>query len=122
MTNPGISILFVSPRWEQASLFFQDRLLPAVQRSPLVRRVLFGKSAGRTRINYTHFANGSSLKVGAAYRSADALRGVSADLLLVDEVQDLAPRDLPILTETLSHSAHGRTILTGTPKVDNQSI
>ena len=63
------------------------------------------------------FANGSQLYVRAAYLSADAVRGISADLLLVDEVQDIAAGDLPVLQETLSHSAHRRTILTGTPKL-----
>ena len=52
--------------------------------------------------------------------SADAARGISADLLLVDEFQDIAAGDLPVLQETLSHSTDGRTILTGTPKsIDN---
>jgi len=42
--------------------------------------------------------------VRAAYHSADAARGISADLLLVDEFQDIAAGDLPVLQETLSHS------------------
>jgi hypothetical protein len=66
------------------------------------------------------FTNGSALFVRAAYHSGDACRGVSADLLLVDEFQDIAEGDLPVLQETLSHAQNGRTILTGTPKsVDN---
>lgn len=44
----------------------------------------------------------------------------SAQLLLVDEFQDVAEGDLPVMQETLSHARNGRTILTGTPKsVDN---
>ena len=35
---------------------------------------------------------------------------------MVDEFQDLAAGDLPVLTEMLSHAADGRTILAGTPK------
>ena len=66
------------------------------------------------------FANDSHVFVRAAYHSADAARGISADLLLVDEFQDVAAGDLPVLQETLSHSSDGRTILTGTPKsIDN---
>jgi hypothetical protein len=63
------------------------------------------------------FANDSQLYVRAAYHSADAARGISADLLLVDEFQDIAAGDLPVLQETMSHSQVGRTILTGTPKL-----
>jgi len=56
----------------------------------------------------------------AAYHSADAVRGISADLLLIDEFQDVADGHLPVLEETLSHSQLGQVVLTGTPKgVDN---
>lgn len=66
------------------------------------------------------FQNDSELYLRAAYLNADAARGISADLLLVDECQDIAPGDLPVLQETLSHSKNGRMILTGTPKlIDN---
>ena len=41
--------------------------------------------------------------------------------MLVDEVQDVAPGDLPVLMETMSHAKEKRVILTGTPKmIDNQ--
>ena len=66
------------------------------------------------------FANGSQLFARAAFRSADAARGLSCQLLLIDEFQDIAPGDLPVLQEVMSHARNGRTILTGTPKsVDN---
>ena len=62
------------------------------------------------------FRNGSSVHIRAAFNSADPCRGLSADLLVVDEFQDLAAGDLPVLTEMLSHATNGRTILAGTPK------
>ncbi len=46
------------------------------------------------------FSNGARLHLRAAFRSADACRGLSANLLLVDEVQDVAAGDLPVLQET----------------------
>jgi hypothetical protein len=95
----------------------RSRLLPVIQQSPLLRRVLLGRSKKAPQISHSQFANGSELFVRAAYHSGDAVRGVSADLLLVDEVQDIAAGDLPVLQETLSHSQFGRTILTGTPKL-----
>jgi hypothetical protein len=45
---------------------------------------------------------------------------LSADVLFVDEFQDIAAGDLAVLQETLSHSKRGEIILTGTPKlIDN---
>lgn len=118
--KPGIQILFVSPRIDQARLFSNVRLLSCIDQSPIIRRELFGRSTRKPQVMNMQFANGSHVFVRAAYHSADSARGISADLLLVDEFQDVAAGDLPVLQETLSHSRCGRTILTGTPKsIDN---
>jgi hypothetical protein len=117
--NPAAKILFVAPRFEQAKAFSHDRLHPLLKDSPIIRRALLGRGH-RLRVTEMEFSNGARLHLRAAFRSADACRGLSANLLLVDEVQDVAAGDLPVLQETLSHAKDPRTILTGTPKlVDN---
>ena len=117
---PGIKILFVCPREQQASVFIKTRLMPVLNNSPVLRRVLIGNSRRPLPVRDLRFANGSQLFVRAAYRSADAARGLSADVLMIDEFQDIAPGSLSVLQETLSHSERPRTILTGTPKnIDN---
>jgi hypothetical protein len=119
-TNPKAKILLVSPRIQQVRAFCKIRLFPTLWGSPVVRRTLLGKKH-ELQIDTTKFSNGAQLYVRAAFRDADSCRGLSANLLLVDEVQDVAANALPVLRETLSHAAHPRTILTGTPKlVDNQ--
>jgi hypothetical protein len=118
--HPGIRMLYVCPRMEQARVFARTRLQPILASSPILSQYLAGGRPYRLPVMNLQFANGSSLYVRAAYRSADAVRGISADILLVDECQDVAAGDLPVLRETLSHSTIGRTILCGTPKlVDN---
>jgi phage terminase large subunit GpA-like protein len=117
LANPGIQILFVAPRDEQARMFFRDRFQRAIEESPLVRRALLGTSTKNLQLRYTRFRNGSTLYFRSAFRTADAARGISADILMIDEFQDMAGGDLPVLQETLSHSNQGRTILAGTPKL-----
>jgi hypothetical protein len=102
---------------EQARVFLQTRLLTSLEQSPLVRRTLFGAGKKKTALGNMQFENGSVLYTRAAYHSADSARGISADLLLIDEFQDVAAGDLPVLQETLSHADFRRTILTGTPKL-----
>jgi len=115
-TRPGIRMLFICPREQQAMLFARMRLLDTLKESPLLYRTLL--NGQRTpRIRDLEFDNGSVLHVRAAFNSADASRGISADLLLVDEFQDIAAGILPILQETLTHGRQARTILTGTPKL-----
>jgi phage terminase large subunit GpA-like protein len=119
-TNPGITMLLVAPRFEQARIFCHTRLLQCLEDSLLLRRKLVGSRTGKLRVTHMTFANGSQLFVRAAFRTADSCRGLSVRRLYIDEYQDIAPHHLPVLQETLSHAKDGRTILAGTPKsVDN---
>ncbi len=119
-TVPGIQMVLVCPRLEQASTFSNTRLMPAIADSPFIRRLLLGRRKRRLKVMDCRFANGSELFVRAAFHSADAVRGLSADVLFIDEFQDTAAGDLAVLQETLSHSNRGQIILTGTPKlIDN---
>ena len=113
--DPQARILLVLPRIEQAGVFSRDRLLPAIQNSPILRRLLLGPGS-TAQVTNLRFSNGATLAIRAAFRSADSSRGISANLLLVDEFQDIASGRLAVLQETLSHATNGRTILTGTPK------
>lgn len=120
VTCPGIHILFVCPRQDQVRVFSTSRLLPTIEQSPMIRRILCGRQRRRLQVMHYQFANGSEVYLRAAFHSADPVRGIDGDLLLIDEFQDVADGHLPVLEETLSHSALRRVILTGTPKtIDN---
>jgi hypothetical protein len=118
--HPGIHIVCVFPRQEQARVFSSSRLLGTIEGSPLIRRVLLGKKGRKPQVMNQRFANGSEVYIRAAYHTADAVRGLDADVLIVDEFQDIAAGGLPVIEETLSHSQISKLMLTGTPKsVDN---
>ncbi len=120
LNSPGIQMVLVCPRLEQARIFSSSRLLPTVEGSPLIRRILLGEGSRRPQVMNVRFKNGSELFIRAAFHSADQVRGLSADILFIDEFQDIADGDLPVLQETLSHSRRGQTVITGTPKlIDN---
>ena len=117
---PGIHIVCVFPRQEQARVFSSSRLLGTIEGSPVIRRVLLRKKGRKPQVMNLRFANGSEVYVRAAYHTADAVRGLDADVLIVDEFQDITPGGLPVIEETLSHSQISKLILTGTPKsIDN---
>lgn len=115
--NPGITILFVAPRDQQAHMFTKTRLMPVLQDSPVLRRALLRGQQRKPGIRDLLFANGSMVHTRSAFHSADAVRGLSADLLVIDELQDIAAGDLPVLQETLSHSPLRWEIFAGTPKL-----
>jgi hypothetical protein len=117
---PGCRIIVVCPRQEQAHLLSRSRLQPLLMNSPLVARCLLGRKPRHVPVTDIRFANGSQVYFRAAFLSPDAVRGIDGDFLFVDEFQDIAGGHLPVLEEALSHSRHGRIVLTGTPKlIDN---
>jgi hypothetical protein len=115
LLQPGSRVLLVCPREDQAKLFMRSRFLPLLENSRLLEVFLKGRE-GTSSSTDIRFGNGSQLYVRSAFRSADTVRGVSADLLICDEYQDIAAGFLPVLKETLAHSERPKTILTGTPK------
>jgi hypothetical protein len=121
-TNPGIQMIFICPRLEQVGVFSKSRLLPMIENSPLIRRALIGEDKHRLQVRNLQFRNGSELFLRAAFHSADPARGLSGDLLFIDEFQDIASGSLPVLQETLSHSSCPRVILTATPKAQDNHV
>jgi hypothetical protein len=120
VSQPGIHIACVFPRQEQARVFSQSRLRATIEGSPLIRRLLLGKDGRKPKVTHLRFRNSSEVYIRAAYHTADAVRGLDADVLIVDEFQDIAAGGLPVMEETLSHSQTSKLILTGTPKsIDN---
>jgi hypothetical protein len=115
LTKPNTKVLLVCPRDKQAMTLINSRFKPLLTQSPLLQEML-GMPKGRLNPRMMQFGNGSQLFVGSAFTSADSVRGVSADLLICDEYQDIAAGYLPVLKETLAHSSRPITILSGTPK------
>ena len=121
--KPRIRILVVFPREEQMQVFSNTRLSPLIDGSPVVRRYLSGISGlskADNKVKQKRFNNGSEVYLRSAFSNPDAARGLSIDVLILDEFQDIAHGALPVLRETMSHSPRGQTIITGTPKtIDN---
>jgi phage terminase large subunit GpA len=119
-TIPCCNILVVCPRTTQARVLSKARLQVVIRNSPMLERCLLGRKPRRLAVTDLYFENGSTVFFRSAFLSSDAVRGIDADFLFIDEYQDIAAGDLPILMENLSHSKHGGVILTGMPKlIDN---
>jgi len=68
------------------------------------------------------FLNGSTVNLTYASTDADRARGISADMLLCDEVQDMIYDVFPVLEETLSHAPNPFKVYAGTPKTLNNAM
>tara|TARA_B100000927_G_scaffold253148_1_gene218710 strand:- start:150 stop:1382 length:1233 start_codon:yes stop_codon:yes gene_type:complete len=55
-----------------------------------------------------------------AYLNADRVRGIPADLVCIDEIQDIHTDNIPVIEECIAHSSFKFKLYSGTPKsLDN---
>ena len=68
------------------------------------------------------FANGSGIQLTYAKTSSDRARGIYADRIDFDEIQDQLIDNIPIITQSLSQSEWGIRRFTGTAKTIDNTI
>ena len=55
-----------------------------------------------------------------AFLNADRVRGIPADMVCIDEIQDVLTDNIPVIEECVSHSSFKYKLYAGTPKsLDN---
>lgn len=118
---PFFRCLYVSPSHVQTRTFSNDKLRPTIERSPLIQRYLQDSNVSQ-QVFEKGFTNGSFIFLRSAFLSADRARGISSDLLCLDELQDLILSNIPVIAQCLSHSKHGYHIYAGTPKTFDNTI
>lgn len=118
---PFFRSLYVSPSHVQTRTFSNDKLKPVLERSPLITRYLQDNKVS-TQVFEKSFTNGSFIFLRSCFLSADRSRGISADLLTIDEIQDFLISNVPVIQQCLSHSKHGYQLFAGTPKGTENTI
>lgn len=115
---PNFKTLYICPLYEQIRRFSNNYVRPFIDRSPV--KTLWSGTTTENSVLQRTFKNHSMMIFSFALLDADRIRGVSADKVAIDEVQDMDPDHLPIITETMSHSDWSIQQYTGTPKsLDN---
>ncbi len=119
--QPFFKCLYVSPSHSQTRQFSNEKLKTVLEGSPLIRRYL-QDSRVSSQVFEKSFTNGSFIFLRSAFLSADRARGISADMLCIDEFQDILISNVPVMAQCLSHSKHGYHLYTGTPKSFDNTI
>lgn len=118
---PYFRCLYVSPSHVQTRTFSNDKLKPVLEKSPLIARYLQDNKVSQ-QVFEKGFTNGSMCFLRSAFLSADRARGISSDLLCLDELQDLIISNIPVIAQCLSHSKHQYHVYAGTPKTFDNTI
>lgn len=115
---PYFKTLFITPLYEQIRRFSNNYVRPFIDQSPV--KSLWSGSSTENSVLQRSFKNNSMMIFSFALLDADRVRGVSADRVAIDEVQDMDPDHIPIIQETMSYSRYAISSYTGTPKsLDN---
>jgi hypothetical protein len=114
----ALNCLYVSPTNQQTKVFSQDRLKEPIETSNYLKSWTTTKLSDNVFLK--KFINRSQITLRYCYMSADRVRGIPADVICIDELQDILTDNIPIIEECASHSNFKIFIYSGTPKsLDN---
>ena len=119
---PHFRALYVSPTHEQTKVFRRDRIGEPILLSDILQAFLSTKYANN--IALIKFVNFAQLTLRYAYLTADRVRGIPADRVYIDEIQDILTDNLPVIEECAGHAnpALKSFVYSGTPKSFDNTI
>lgn len=116
--QPSFTALYVSPTNQQTKTFSNDRIKEPIETSARLKAWTTDKLA--QNVFQKKFINRSQIVLRYAFLNADRVRGIPADMVCIDEIQDIHTDSVPVIEECLSHSAFKFKLYAGTPKsLDN---
>lgn len=116
--NSSFKTLYVSATAQQAQVFSVDRIKEPIETSPALAALT--NNALSQNVFFKQFTNRSQIRLRYAFLSADRVRGIPADMILIDEIQDVLTENIPVIEECASHSLWKLMRYSGTPKsLDN---
>jgi hypothetical protein len=116
----SFTILYVSPTNQQTKTFSQDRLKEPIETSEVLKSWTTTKLSDNVFLK--QFINRSKVTLRYAYHNADRTRGIPADMICIDELQDIITDNIPIIEECASHSPFKIFMYSGTPKSYDNAI
>lgn len=114
----GFKVLYVTATTQQAMVFSSDRIREPMEMSPAISALVSARLS--QNVFFKQFQNHSQIRIRYAFHNADRVRGISSDMNLLDELQDILVDNIPIIAQCSSHSPYRIEKMSGTPKsVDN---
>jgi len=119
---PYTRLLYVTASNQQMGEFSDERLRAVITDSPVLQNLTGHTIKGMREtqnVQTKRWLNQSKIVLRSVYRNADRVRGIAADVLTIDEIQDVYTDSLPVIEETLFHCEQPGgpiSIYAGTPK------
>lgn len=121
---PHFKTLYVTLSGKQVSDFSNDKLHPMLTYSPVIYHNFYTGSRGDIikRVTDKSLMNGSHIFLRSAYRTAETIRGISADRVAIDECQSILTENLIVIQECASRSAYKWFIYAGTGRTNDNPL
>ena len=124
---PELQLLYVAPLQSQSyrysTLYLNEAIKSCELATIMQMKALEGQwsdSKILTSVGHQSFANGAGIQLTYAKTSPDRARGIYADCIDFDEVQDQLTDNIPVISQSTKSSKWGIRRFTGTAKtVDN---
>jgi len=119
-TQSHFATLFVAPRFEQIRRVSANYVRPFIDHS-LLTGLVTNKHVENSVLQKS-FLNQARMYFSFAFLDVDRIRGLSADCVKYDEIQDIDIDFIPIIRECMSASEFGIEMYFGTPKTLDNTI
>ena len=113
--------LYVAPRNEQVVQFSKDRLAHMIGYSPVIQQFYIDHTV-QQQVKAKEFKNGAMIYLRSCFHSADGIRGISANKICFDEIQDIILDNIPVVEECSARKNPRRILYCGTPKTFDNAI
>jgi hypothetical protein len=119
---PHFKTLYISPSLKQTASYSVSRVGKMLKHSPRLGTI-FKSRKFTDNVFLKMLPNGSELQFSYASDDPDRVRGLSADRVIYDEVQDILYDEvMPVVNECLANSRYGFLSYMGTPKTMDNTI
>lgn len=128
LTVPHLQLLFVAPLQSQTMRYSTLYLREAISSCALAVALQSAETEGLSdstivkAVHHQSFSHGSGIQLTYAKTSSDRARGIFADRIDFDEIQDQLVDNIPIISESLTASDWGFRRFTGTAKTTDNTI
>jgi hypothetical protein len=106
---PHFSTLYVTPLYEQIRRFSTQYVRGFIEESPL--RHLWVGTQTEQSVLLRSFVNFAKMYFSFAGLSANRIRSISSDMVVIDEAQNFLPDHRAVVQETMSHARFGTGML-----------
>jgi hypothetical protein len=116
-SNEGLTALYSAPRAEQVSRFSAERIKAGMNESQggILKDSILRK--GKDTASFIQFDSKSNLYLYSCWADGDAIRGIAAQKVYLDETQDVTSSARETIEECLGHAKNGGQMFHfGTPK------